>query len=82
MKQITDLSGSKVDTSLKAVIFDMDGVIVDSEALSVESEKQALSKHGIEIEDSDWETFKGKTSIAIFDFIIKKYNIKGLNSKS
>ncbi len=56
----------------------MDGVIIDSEALSVESEKYVLHKYGITVEDSDWETFKGKTSVAIFNFIINKYSIKNL----
>lgn len=65
--------------NLKAIIFDMDGVIVDSEALSVASEKSVLDKNGIVIDEADWATFKGKTSVAIFSFIIEKYNLKNLD---
>lgn len=63
---------------IKAVIFDMDGVIVDSESLSVASEKAVLNKHGIVIDESDWGTFKGKTTSAIFSYVIKKYHVENV----
>lgn len=59
---------------MKAVIFDMDGVIVDSEPLHVKAEKEVCRRYNILVKDSDWETFKGKTTIDIFSFISKKYN--------
>lgn len=65
--------------NLQAIIFDMDGVIVDSEALSVASERKTLAGHGIVVEEGDWDTFKGKTTVAIFDYILKKYGIKHLS---
>jgi HAD superfamily hydrolase (TIGR01509 family) len=66
---------------LKAVIFDMDGVIVDSEPLSVASERLTLDKYRIKINEEDWSTFKGKTSIAIFNHVIGKYNVQNLSAE-
>jgi HAD superfamily hydrolase (TIGR01509 family) len=66
---------------VKAVIFDMDGVIVDSEPLSVASEKATLDTYGIKIDPEDWSTFKGKTSLSIFNSIIDKYGVKDLTAQ-
>ena len=56
---------------MKAVIFDMDGVIVDSEPLHVKAEKEVCRRYNIQVEDNDWLGFKGKTTIDIFSFISK-----------
>ena len=53
---------------MKAVIFDMDGVIVDSEPLHVKAEKEVCRRYNIQVEDNDWLGFKGKTTIDIFSF--------------
>lgn len=60
---------------MKALIFDMDGVIVDSEPLHVKAEKEVCRKYNVAINDDDWLAFKGKTTIDIFSSIIKKYNL-------
>lgn len=64
-------------TSFKAVIFDLDGVIVDSEMVHPRTFERALHKYGIRIENAHWKrAYTGIGSYAIFDDIVKKYKIK------
>lgn len=56
-----------------AVIFDMDGVLIDSEPLQVEAEKFTCDKFGIVVPDHEWMTFKGKTNRTIFGYIVEHY---------
>ncbi len=44
---------------LKAVIFDMDGVIIDSEPMHVKIETNLFEKLGVEIQKSDHESYIG-----------------------
>ena len=39
---------------LEAVVFDLDGLLVDSEPLQFRAYKEAFSRHGVEIDDCDW----------------------------
>lgn len=39
---------------IKAILFDMDGVLVDSEPLHFEAHRRALEKHGINITEEDY----------------------------
>ena len=49
-----------------AVIFDMDGVLVDSEPYHIESYQHALAKFGINFQGIDYKRFLGKTALQIF----------------
>jgi len=63
-------------TSFKAVIFDLDGVIVDSEMVHPRTFERALAKYGVKIKDAHWKrAYTGIGSYAIFDDIVKKYGI-------
>ncbi len=44
---------------IKAILFDMDGVLVDSEHLMREAAKAALLEYGISTEDGDYDEFVG-----------------------
>lgn len=59
--------------NIKAIIFDMDGVIVDSEPLHMESEKITLSDFQIEAPHSEWDHFKGKTDRDMFGYIVNNF---------
>ena len=59
----------------RAIILDLDGVVIDSERLHVETEKRLLSEYGVTVEPEDWPGFKGQTPQAVFDFVISKYHI-------
>jgi HAD superfamily hydrolase (TIGR01509 family) len=63
---------------IKAVIFDMDGVIVDSEPLHYKVFMDyTQSKFGFTISDEEYNTFIGTTNKSIFSKLQKKYNIEG-----
>jgi HAD superfamily hydrolase (TIGR01509 family) len=61
-------------SGIKAIIFDMDGVIVDSESIHVEAEKAACRHFGINIPHAEWDGFKGKTAIDIASYILGTYS--------
>ena len=46
---------------IRAIIFDMDGVLADSEPLHFEAEKAILQQHGIEAPWHEWHKFTGLT---------------------
>jgi len=57
----------------QAIIFDMDGVLADSEPLHFEAEMAACQKYGFTVPLSEWKNFHGKTSIDIFKYIVANY---------
>ena len=61
---------------IRAVIFDMDGVIVESENAHVEAEKQVLSKYGISISADELHEYAGTTAKKMFTELIEKYKLK------
>ena len=62
------------NNSIKAILFDMDGVVVDSEKLYSQSESNVLSNYGIKFDDSDWKFVKGCTEKQFYDHVYLKYN--------
>jgi beta-phosphoglucomutase len=56
------------------IIFDMDGVVVDTEHLHAEAEKWVCDKYGILVPKKEGGTFKGKTSLDIFSYIVKNFS--------
>jgi len=53
---------------MKAVIFDLDGVLVDSEWASSEAWRTALAGFGFRIDEANVESFVGTTDRALADF--------------
>ncbi len=62
---------------IKAVIFDMDGVIVDSEAIHKIAEQKVMKNHGVYVEKKELMQFTGTTNEFVFSTLRKKYNVKG-----
>jgi beta-phosphoglucomutase family hydrolase len=60
---------------IEAVIFDLDGVIVESERAHIESEKQVMRKYGIEIGEDELHTFTGTTAKHMFTELKRKYRL-------
>jgi HAD superfamily hydrolase (TIGR01509 family) len=60
---------------LRAVIFDMDGVIVDSEPAHVKSERQLFAPYGISLSDEELQSYMGRSSWFLLEDIIRKYGI-------
>jgi len=67
---------------IKAIIFDLDGVIADTEHLSAKAEEIVLSKHGIEMTEREKTEAFGRRIEEIFDDILRtrkrKMSIKKL----
>jgi beta-phosphoglucomutase family hydrolase len=60
---------------IRAVIFDMDGVIVESEHIHIEAEQQTLLKHGVRISAEELHAYTGTTAEFMFRELIKKYRL-------
>ncbi len=59
---------------MKTVIFDRDGVIVDSEGINVNASSQALKEQGIKITDEDKDFIVGKHPADYVVYFKKKYS--------
>lgn len=60
---------------IKAVIFDMDGVIIDSEPIHLEFAMELFKKLGVNMSNEEYSKFIGTTSHYMWDTIKKKYNL-------
>jgi HAD superfamily hydrolase (TIGR01509 family) len=58
---------------IKALIFDMDGVLVDSEPIHEKAEMEVCREFGMEVSKSEWDCFRGKKLEDIFSYASKKY---------
>lgn len=61
---------------LKAVIFDLDGVIADSMKLHFEAEKKTLLKYGISATTEELAAHTGNKAIVKFSALLKKHGVK------
>lgn len=61
-----------MDKTIAAIIFDMDGVIADSEHLHVEAERATFQKYGIPVV-GDTSEFIGQTEQAFFTYIVQRF---------
>jgi beta-phosphoglucomutase family hydrolase len=59
----------------KAVIFDMDGVIAETEHAHIVAEKQTMLKYGIEISEDELHEYTGTTAKVMFTSLIEKYKL-------
>lgn len=62
---------------LKAVIFDMDGVIVDSEPIHHRAYQKMFLEFGLTVSDQLYETFTGKATLAICQRLCTEFNLEG-----
>ena len=59
----------------KAVIFDMDGVIAETEHAHIVAEKQTMLRYGIEISEDELHEYTGTTAKVMFTSLIEKYKL-------
>jgi len=59
-----------------AVLFDMDGVIIDSEGLYEKVQKIGLERYNLKLRQEDYLRFKGLSEAAVFDILEKDYNMQ------
>jgi HAD superfamily hydrolase (TIGR01509 family) len=60
---------------IRAVIFDMDGVIVESEHIHIEAEQQTMLKHGVRISAEELHAYTGTTAEFMFTELIRNYRL-------
>ena len=58
-----------------AVIFDMDGVILDTEPLYTKAEIRLFGEYGVIIPEEDWSLFRGCAEQDFFNLSMKRYKI-------
>ena len=58
-----------------AVLFDMDGVTIDTEPLYTQAEIRLFGEYGVEIPKEDWFLFRGCSENTFFDLSMDRYGI-------
>lgn len=61
---------------MKGIIFDMDGVIVDSEPLHFKLEKEILEEFGGAIDRKEHESFVGTTDYKMWGIFKERFNLE------
>ncbi|MBF4693587.1 HAD family hydrolase [Fusibacter ferrireducens] len=64
---------------IKTVIFDMDGVIIDSERLFMAVEKEIFSEYKVPYIEAEVERFVGRTAFDFWSYFIDRYEFKDLS---
>lgn len=59
----------------KLILFDMDGVTLDSEPLYAKGEIKLFKEYGITIPEEDWKLFRGCTEEKFYDLSMNRYGI-------
>ena len=59
--------------NIKALIFDMDGVIVDSEPIHEKSEMEVCKEFGMNVPKKEWDNFRGKKLEDIFSYTSREF---------
>ena len=60
----------------KAVLFDLDGVTIDTEPLYTIGEGRLFREYGVVIPDEDWKLFRGISEDKFYSLSMEKYQIK------
>jgi HAD superfamily hydrolase (TIGR01509 family) len=61
---------------VNTVIFDMDGVLVNSEPVHQRHEREMYEELGLELTFEEQQSFVGMSAMDSWRFVIKKYNLK------
>ena len=61
---------------IKNIIFDFDGVLVDSEILVAKAFAKYMQNFGIDIDKKEFASFAGKKTVQVIEILSKKYSIK------
>ena len=66
----------KITTTIKCVIFDMDGVIIDSEEIHKKAYYETFNTLNIEVSDTLYKSFTGSSTINAFQRLVAHFNLK------
>ncbi len=64
-----------IEQYIDAIIFDMDGVTLDSERLYAMAESKLFKEYGVDIPDEDWKLFRGASEEHFYTLSMSRYNI-------
>ena len=64
-----------------AIIFDMDGVVIDTEPLYTKAEIRLFGEYGVEIPEKDWLLFRGCAEEDFFNLPIHNFSSAPKNHK-
>ena len=59
----------------KLILFDLDGVTIDTEPLYAKGEIKLFKEYGITIPEEDWKLFRGCTEENFYDLSMNRYGI-------
>jgi len=59
----------------EAIIFDMDGVVADSEPLHIKAENKTLAPYNVQVTEEDYREFMGRSPKLLLENLVKKYSI-------
>lgn len=60
---------------MRAAIFDMDGVLIDSEHLHWQAEQETMAEFGVAISESELKKFAGTRAEVMFEIFIRQYQL-------
>ena len=64
---------------IKNIIFDFDGVIVDSEVLASKAFAKYFIEKGYNVNEIDFYQYAGMKTVQVIDEVVKKYDVKDKN---
>ena len=62
-------------TQTQAIVFDMDGVLIDSEELHAHSKRIAFAHAGIALSDADLGSYVGRSDAVMIDEVGARYGL-------
>ena len=60
---------------IKTVIFDMDGVLIDSEPIHLETQHQLFELYGVQLLPGEYEAFIGRSSKNMWQELIERFSL-------
>ena len=60
---------------IKAVIFDLDGVIAETEHVHIQAETETMLKHGVKISENELHQYTGTTAKQMLTALTRKYRL-------
>ena len=61
---------------IKNIIFDFDGVLVDSEILAAKAFSRYMTKFGVNVDEKEFAIYAGNKTINVIEILSKRYSIK------
>ena len=62
-------------TRTEAIVFDMDGVLIDSEELHAHAKRIAFAQAGVELSDADLSSYVGRSDAVMIDEVGVRYGL-------